>query len=119
MKFKIDENIPLEVSMFLSDNDYDCSSVYDEQLGGADDAVISLACKTEGRILITFDLDFADIRAYPPDECAGIIVLRLNKQDKISVLKVMGKLLPHLKVNDADKSLWIVDDSKIRVRDNL
>ena len=38
------------------------------------------ACRTEGRILITLDLDFSDIRAYPPGTYPGIWVLRPPKQ---------------------------------------
>jgi hypothetical protein len=32
---------------------------------------------------VTLDLDFANIRAYPPGKHAGIVVLRLKHQDKI------------------------------------
>jgi hypothetical protein len=48
-------------------------------LSGAEDATIAVRCRTEGRILITLDLDFANIRAYPPAEYAGIIILRSKK----------------------------------------
>ena len=35
---------------------------------------------------MTPDVDFGDIRAYPPDEYAGIIVLRMTQQDKTRIL---------------------------------
>jgi predicted nuclease of predicted toxin-antitoxin system len=36
-------------------------------------------CTHEGRILLTLDLDFSDIRAYLPEEFPGILVLRSDK----------------------------------------
>lgn len=39
-------------------------------------------CKAEERAIVTLDLDFADIRAYPPDSYSGLIVLRLDRQGK-------------------------------------
>jgi len=42
---------------------------------------------------VTLDLDFADIRTYPPEDYPGLIVLRLGWQDKPHVLDVFRKLL--------------------------
>jgi len=42
--------------------------------------------------LVTLDLDFANIRAYPPGEHAGIIVLRSKRQDKLTVLAYIRRL---------------------------
>ena len=58
-------------------------SVIDEHLEGTPDAQLLDACRSESRLLITLDLDFADIRAYPPSGHAGIWVcgrtLRISK----------------------------------------
>ena len=45
-------------------------------LDGAPDSYISIVCRREKRALITLDTDFADIRAYPPQDFSGLIVLR-------------------------------------------
>jgi len=85
VKFKTDENLPLEASAVLRERGFDAEPVWDEQLSGADDWVIAARVQSEGRILLTLDLDFANIQAYRPDQYAGIIVLRLEKQDKATV----------------------------------
>jgi hypothetical protein len=36
-------------------------------------------CEREDWILLTLDLDFSDIHAYPPEEFPGILVLRPDK----------------------------------------
>ena len=54
--------------------------MYTENLAGAPDFQIASACRTEARALLTLDLDFANIAAYPPHEHSGIIVLRPHSQ---------------------------------------
>jgi hypothetical protein len=55
---------------------------FDENLVGCDDEGIAARVRREIRVLLTLDLDFANIRAYPPDQYSGVIVPRLKSQDK-------------------------------------
>jgi len=82
MKFTIDENLPVEVAELLRSQGYDALTVEEQKLAGECDSIIIEVCRQEERILVTLDLDFADIRAYPPQDFAGIMVLRVNRQDK-------------------------------------
>ena len=82
MKFKIDENMPLEVAGLLRNAGYDSATVPEQNLTGASDTGLAAICREEKRILVTLDNDFADIRTYPPDKFYGIMVMRLNRQDK-------------------------------------
>ncbi len=116
IRFKIDENLPVEVSHQLLEAGYDAVTVWDEQLHGATDAIISAVCQNEGRILITLDLDFANVQSYPPQELPGLIVLRLRYQDKPHVLEVMERLIPLLSDEPVRHLLWIVDETHIRIR---
>lgn len=116
LRFKVDENLPLEVAEHLRDGGYDAASVQEEALQGAmDDDLIDI-CLKEQRILVTLDLDFADIRVYPPQNYPGLIVLRLHKQDKISLLKVWQRTVPLLDKEPIEQRIWIVDESHIRIR---
>ena len=65
---------------------HDAHSVLEEDLRGAADPSIAKVCHDEQRILITLDLDFAHIKNYPPQDYPGIIVLRLARQDRDTVL---------------------------------
>ena len=58
MKFKTDENPPLESSAVLREHGFDAETVWDEDLSGAEDRVIAARVNSEGRILLTLDLDF-------------------------------------------------------------
>lgn len=61
MKFKIDENLPEELSQLLRDAGWDSATVVEQQLSGADDPRIADVCAAEQRILITFDRGFSNI----------------------------------------------------------
>jgi hypothetical protein len=63
--------------------------------------------------VVTLDLDFADIRTYPPADYAGIIVLRLALLDKFHALSVLQRLLPILEREPLAGKLWIVDDTSV------
>jgi len=39
---------------------------------GADDSMLFERCRTEGRVLVTLDLDFANVQAYPPGSILGL-----------------------------------------------
>jgi predicted nuclease of predicted toxin-antitoxin system len=116
MRFKVDENLPIELAERLRRAEHDAATVLDQQLEGTSDSNLAHACQQEERILITLDLDFADIRAYPPQEYPGLIVLRLEQQDRLHVLQVFERLLNALEVGTAERSLWIVDEHRIRIR---
>ena len=80
MKFKLDENMPADLAAMLQKEGHDVADVAGEGLAGEDDLPVLRAAAKEDRILVTFDLDFADIRQYPPGTHAGIIVFRLRDQ---------------------------------------
>lgn len=90
-------------------------TVRDQKLQGVPDAHLASVCLQEQRALITLDLDFADIRAYPPDQFAGLIVMRLNSQSRTHVLHVLQALLPILGKERLEGRLWIVDEAAVRI----
>ncbi len=89
MKFKVDENLPVETADILQAAGHEADTVYTEGIAGAADAAIAQICRKENRALITLDLGFSDIRSYPPSEFEGIIVLRVTRQDKLHVLTII------------------------------
>ncbi len=116
MKFKVDENLPGEVRTLLAGAGYEAATTGEEGLTSAPDHRIAEHCRAEDRILITFDLDFADIWTYPPSQYPGFIVLRLHRQDKPHVLSVFAFVLDEMKRESATGKLWIVEEHRIRIR---
>lgn len=116
MKFKADENSPEEAAKLLGDAGHDASTILDQSMGGEPDPDVASVCLTESRILVTLDLGFADIRAYPPERYPGLIVLRPGRQSKAHVMDMVGKILPTLDTESIAGKLWIVEGDRIRIR---
>jgi hypothetical protein len=72
--------------------------------------------RSEGRGLVTLDLGFANVQTYDPGIHAGIIVLRLKRQDKHTILGLMHRVALALSNREPDGELWIVELDRIRFR---
>ena len=116
MRFKIDENLPLLAAQLLRESGHDAITVLDQQMGGTADSSLAKVIQQEKRALLTLDLDFSDIRTYPPEEYHGIIILRLQRQDLNALASLMRKLIPLIDDEVLTGHLWIIDKDKLRVR---
>ena len=117
MRVKLDENLPLQLKRLFRESGHDAVTVLDQGMQGATDSDVALVCLAEERVLISQDLDFADIRMYPPGEHPGIVVFRLNRQTRDDILEVGAKLIETLTGSFSRGQLWIVEDSRVRIRE--
>ena len=116
MLFKMDENLPVELADMFRAAGHDAVTVLDQNLGGARDSNLASVCIREGRAIVTLDTDFADIRTYPPETYPGLVVLRPSAQSRHHILRIGNRLLNALPGEALAGRLWIVEDSRIRVR---
>ncbi len=116
MRFKLDENLPVELADIFRAAGHDAVTVLDQDLKGARDSRLASVCMHEGRAIVTLDTDFADIRMHPPDAYPGLVVFRTNSQSRDHILKIGARLLHVLSDATLAGQLWIVEDSRIRVR---
>lgn len=117
MRFKVDENLPVEVAQELRASGHEADTVDEEQLAGASDQKIAEFVRIERRALLTLDVDFGNLKRYPPSEYPGLVVLRLHSQSKRSVLQVVRRVLSRLDQDRLEGCLWTVDETTIRVHD--
>jgi predicted nuclease of predicted toxin-antitoxin system len=116
MRFKIDENLHDELAALFVAAGHDAHTVYDEGLRGSHDETIAERCRNEGRVLVTLDLDFADIRTYPPGNHPGMIVLRVGNQSRPHILRVMSPVVTLLNKEPVAGRLWVVSEAGVRIR---
>ena len=116
MKFKIDENLPVEIVDALRQSGHDAVSVLDQGLGGKVDDLIIDVCQSEGRTLVTLDRDFSNIGQYPHEKYAGIIVISVGRQSKRHLLETLNSVLPLFETEQVMNRLWIVEESRVRIR---
>jgi predicted nuclease of predicted toxin-antitoxin system len=119
LKFKVDENLPTEYAPILREAGFEADTVSDEKLSGAGDSVLSERCRAEDRVLMTLDLDFASVQAYPPKSQSGNRGLSLysKSQDKPTLVAVLKRLVPALLQFSPKHQLWIVEPDRIRYRE--
>ena len=115
MKFKIDENLPVELAGLLQAAHHDAETVLTEGLRGESDAALAQVCGAEDRILITLDLGFADIRSYPPDQYPGFVVPRPRWQDKHHIISLFRRAVPLLGSEPLRHRLWVVEETRVRI----
>jgi predicted nuclease of predicted toxin-antitoxin system len=117
VRFKLDENLPKDAGALLRDAGHDVETVVEERLGGNPDARVLDACRTEHRVLVTFDLDFSDIRLYPPSSHDGIWILRPHTQSIGNTLALLRAALELLRGEVVQARLWIVEPDQVRIRE--
>ncbi|MBE0548942.1 MAG: DUF5615 family PIN-like protein [Rubrivivax sp.] len=117
LRFKLDENIPRRVEPALRDLGHDVETALSEGLAGAPDPDLLAVCKAEDRVLVTLDLDFADIRGYPPGSHRGVWVLRPANQAFASVLNLALAGVRLAAVERTTGQLWVIDENRVRIRE--
>jgi predicted nuclease of predicted toxin-antitoxin system len=116
VRFKVDQNLPVEVADALRVAGHDAATGYEESLSGAPAPQVAGVSRGEGRAILTLDVGFADLRSYPPNEHAGIVVLRPARQDKATVVAVVAGVIRLLEQEPLAGRLWIADERRVRVR---
>ena len=71
MLFKLDENMAPDFVDLFRRHGHDAVTVEDQRMRGRGDRDIAEVCRGEGRAVVTLDVGFADIRAYPPEPITG------------------------------------------------
>ena len=71
MRLKLDENLSRHLKPILAGLGHDVLTAADENLLSRPDTVIAAAAFKEERILLTLDIEFADLRKYPPGTHPG------------------------------------------------
>ena len=116
VRLKTDENLPDSVAMLLRSAGHDVTTVLEEKLGGAADPQVAEVSRSETRALVTLDRGLGNIRAYPPTDYHGIVVLRPRDQSVDAILALVQKLVVLLETNSLVGMLWIVDERRFRIR---
>jgi len=95
---------------------HDARTVVEEGFRGHSDREIAEVCCQEQRAIITLDVDFADIREYPPENYPGLVVLRVASQARAHVLLVVSQAFELFEQQPLAGHLWIVSESGVRIR---
>jgi predicted nuclease of predicted toxin-antitoxin system len=67
-------------------------------------------------MLFTLDLDFSDIRAFPPGKHPGIVVFRPSSHGPLEVNRFIIEFVSHQDLPLLSGCLAVVDPDRVRVR---
>ncbi len=115
MKLKLDENLGRVAWQLLERAGHDVATVHGQGLSGATDNDLAGIVRSEGRCLVTLDLDFANPLLFRPSDYAGIAVLRLPaKVSDAEMQNACRMLIAGLANDEIAGRLWIVEMGRIR-----
>ncbi len=115
MHFKLDENADPRWRQPLEAEGHQVSTVAEENLRGTDDRTLATLCRQQGFCLITADLGFAQSLEYPPDEYAGLIVLRHPRPTLAGMQNLIRQIAQAIHSESPVGRLWIVEPGRIRI----
>jgi predicted nuclease of predicted toxin-antitoxin system len=116
MRFLADMGVSQRVVTWLRGQGHDVLHLRDEQLQRLPDEDVFAKAVNEQRIILTFDLDFAEILAFAGDETASVIVFRLVNASPDNVMARLDQVLKS-SADDLEQGVIIsVEDFRYRIR---
>ena len=116
MRFKLDENLPLELLADRRAAGHEADGLRDEGLIRAPDDVVLDLVRRERRVLLTLDKGIADVRAYPPQTHAGIVLFRPPAAGRSTTLRFVRRHLASLFERELTGRLLVITDRGLRLR---
>lgn len=116
MKLKLDENLSRHLKPRLGRLQHDVTTAEEEDLLSQPDRVVAAAAKGEGRMLLTLDLEFADLRKYPPGSHPGIILFRPRSFGPLEVNRFVEEFARENDLKQLVRCVVVVEPMRMRVR---
>lgn len=113
MKLKLDENLSRRLKPILQALSHDVTTAADEGLLSQPDTA---EAKREGRMLMTLDLEFGDLRKYPPGDHPGIMLFRPRSFGPLAVNRFIAEFIRDAELQSLAGCVVVVDPSRVRVR---
>ena len=116
MKFLVDVNIPPKVTAYIESLGHDVKSLVQEQLSNIPDERVMELALNEERTIITFDKHFGNILRYPPQNTAGIILLRIHPPLIEKIISAFDRFFKRYGETSLKGRLIVLSDKEYRMR---
>ncbi len=116
MRFLADMGVSIRVVEWLRRQGHDCTHLRDEGMHRVPNGEIFAKAASEGRAVLTFDLDFGEIAALTAGIRASVIVFRLRNARTTQVVERLAAALSDSIEELEQGAVVVVEDSRHRVR---
>jgi len=116
MRFLLDMGISPEMSAVLRSFGHDAVHLHDEGLDTLPDLAILEKARDQGYVVLTHDLDFADLVAASGARLPSVVIFRLRNMRPEHVAKYVERVLTQSGKALEDGAILSVTEGMIRVR---
>lgn len=116
MRILLDENLPADLIEVLRGFGHDVEHVTSKALSGHPDPDVRACAEEESRMLITQDIQFADVRRFVPGTHAGLVLIRLKQEGLRAILAKFRAVFADEDVESWRGCFVVISETKIRVR---
>lgn len=116
MRFLADMGVHRRVVDWLEEQGYEVAHLSDLGLHTLPDPQIFEKAAAEGRVVLTFDLDFGEITAYAKGKRAGVVLFRLHNTRAQHVIDRLSRVLADSSAALTEGAIVIVEEGRHRVR---
>ncbi len=116
MRFLADMGISQTTVKWLRSEGNDAIHLRDENLQTLEDSLIIIKARSEKRIILTFDLDFAALMAVSNEKFPSIVILRLKNQKYSNQISKIKSILDESSLSLMNGAIISVDESSFRVK---
>jgi predicted nuclease of predicted toxin-antitoxin system len=113
---KLDENLGQSHAELVRQAGHTADRVTDQGLSGAADPTVWLRVVTEGRFFITLDLDFSDVRQFPPGSHPGLLLIRPRSNSRDAVAEILEQVLREYPLDTLKGCFVVADLNNTRIR---
>lgn len=114
MRFLVDMPISPAVAAWLREQGHGAVHAAEIGLARASDEELLGRARTEGRVVMTADLDFGRLLALAAAQGPGVILLRGGNYSERQVHDLIARVLQTVSEQDLGSSMTVVDQRRIR-----
>jgi predicted nuclease of predicted toxin-antitoxin system len=115
--FVVDEALPRSLAEAIRSAGHEAVHIREIGLQGSSDTVVFDYAQRQGAVLVTPDLEFGDIREFPPGQHCGIVLLRMPRVSAPPRLAAeVVRLLRGVTEPDLKGNLVIIEPGHVRIR---
>lgn len=116
MKFLVDMPLSPPLACWLRGHRHDAVHAFEVGLGSASDEEIVEHARSEGRVVVTADLDYARLLALMRVRRPGLVLFRGGNFSESEMLSMMGRVMVAVPEAELSRSVVVVDRQRVRRR---